>query len=224
MELVVGSITFRPTGHCGQHGAMAGRVPAGAGFWSGDPHEDLCSYCWEVVRDDPHRAPSPEEEIHLATHGIGRGLTPCFVQAGDDPASVVAALDEHVAAGVLPRVALDQGPHLGDWLESGGVLPEGAVVRRDGVSMQFQSISLRHLELQLRGELHGPPLDPDLVARMEAAADERGVIRDADLANEYHQALIEQAEAARVMRGDPEPIIEDGRVFPSTPEDEPPLG
>jgi hypothetical protein len=221
---VVGTVTLRASGHCGQHGADPGRVPAGAGFWSGDVHEDLCSYCWQVVRDDPHRAPTPEEEIHLAAHGIGSSLTPCFVQAGDEPADVVARLDDLVEAGVLPRVALDQGPHLGGWLEAGGELPDGAVVRRDGVPMQFESMPLRHLELQLRGELRGPPLDADLLARLEAATDDRGIVRDADLANEYHLALVERERAARVMRGDPEPIIEQGRVFPSTPEDDAPLG
>jgi hypothetical protein len=223
-QLIVGEIAFLPTGHCGQHGNVPGRVPAGSGYWSGDPAQDLCSYCWAVARDDPHRAPSPDEEILLARHGIERGGSPCFVEAGDDPGATIARLAELVEAGELPRIALAQGPHLGDWLESGGVLPDGAIVRRDGVSMQFGTMPLRLLELQLRGELHGPPIDPDLLVRLEEAKDEHGVVRDADLADEYHRALIEQAEAARIMRGDPEPVIEDGRVFPSTAEDEPPLG
>lgn len=43
-------------------------------------------------------------------------------------------------------------------------LPDGTIVNEDGSII--------------------PPLDPDLVARLEAARDANGVIHDADLANE----------------------------------------
>ena len=222
----VGEVTFRRTNAWPDHDACGGRgrVPAGGGFWSGDPHADLCTYCWEVERDDPHRAPTTEEHVRWARAGIGPGGEPCYVHAGDEPAATIARLSELVAAGDLPRIALEQGPHLGDWLESGGVLPDGAIVRRTGVAMLLGGLRLRELELQLSGQLHGPPIDPDLIARIEAATDERGVIHDPALAEQYFAAMQAQSEAAHALRGWPEPVIEDGRVFPSASEDEPPLG
>ena len=58
-----------------------------------------------------------------------------------------------------------------------------------------------------------PPVDPDLMKRIEAAKDERGVVRDADLANGYHTALIRQSEEFDRLRGWVEPVIEQGSVF-----------
>ena len=60
-----------------------------------------------------------------------------------------------------------------------------------------------------------PPLDADLVARMEAAKDANGVIDDPVLANEYFEALQRQGDEARRLAGWPEPVIEHGSVFPS---------
>ena len=60
-----------------------------------------------------------------------------------------------------------------------------------------------------------PPMDPALIARMEAAQDEHSVIHDPELANEYFEALQQQGDAVRRRNAWPEPIIEQGKVFPS---------
>lgn len=118
------------------------RVPAGAGFWSGDPHEDLCSWCHEVVRD---ASATDGEHRRLARAGIVDDV-PCYVTVDDDVPGGVARLAELVAAGELPRIALEQSPRLGHWLEAGGVLPPDAVVRRDGEPMRAGSLRLADLE------------------------------------------------------------------------------
>jgi len=82
-------------------------------------------------------------------------------------------------------------------------LPDGSIVNEDGTTI--------------------PPIDADLMARVEAAKDERGVIRDADLATEYFEAMQKQGDEARPLAGWPEPVIEQGSVFPSVAEGDEPL-
>lgn len=62
-----------------------------------------------------------------------------------------------------------------------------------------------------------PPIDPDLMRRLRAASDERGVIQEEALANEYFEALQKQEQQVREAQGIPEPVIESGSVFPSAP-------
>lgn len=82
-------------------------------------------------------------------------------------------------------------------------LPDGTIVNEDGSLIA--------------------PMDPDLVARMEAAKDAKGCIHDPALANEYFEALQKQSEDTRRINGWPEPVIEQGSVVPSAGEGEGPL-
>ncbi|MBC7461153.1 MAG: hypothetical protein H7287_07310 [Thermoleophilia bacterium] len=69
---------------------------------------------------------------------------------------------------------------------------------------------------------HLPPLDADLMARMEAAKDEHGIIHDHVLAAEYFVALQAQNEELARQRGEAhpvEPVPEGSRVFPGSDAD-----
>lgn len=117
----------------------------------------------------------------------------------DDVAAVLAReLPAHPISEGQPLDPTHGGP--GDNRER---LPDGTIVNPDGSVI--------------------PPMDPDLLARIEAAKDERGVVHDPDLANEYFEAMVRQGDEIRRLAGWPDPIIEDGKVFPSAGEDAPAL-
>ncbi|MCW2962523.1 MAG: hypothetical protein JWM90_2910 [Thermoleophilia bacterium] len=80
-------------------------------------------------------------------------------------------------------------------------LPEGSIVNPDGSII--------------------PPIPGELQARLDAAADEHGVIHDAGLADEYFTALVAQGDETRRRAGWPEPILEQGQVFPQAPDGDP---
>jgi hypothetical protein len=190
-----------------------GRVPAGAGFFTADGALDLCPICFRLARERPHHAPSPDEQIRFARAGIGTGDAPWVidVRTDTDLAALIDVLDAHDVRRIVVRTTR--------------AAPEDARIFVASATMPAQSQSgpLRSFELQLQGLAFGPPMDPELVAAMEAATDEHGVIRDAELADRYFEALVAQQAAMNELLGTPEPVIEHGPVFPSFADDDEPL-
>ena len=202
-----------------------GRTAAGAGYWTGPSEPDLCLSCFEPVRDEPARAPTPAEQVCFARAGIDTGGSPVRLALTDDVEAQLATLARLVAEHDIARVVLVRTPALCARLAAAAELPPRMVLAP--VTGMYGgltgSIDLRAYELQLRGLAFGPPMNPDLVARMAAASDERGVIHDASLADEYFEAMQAQSAALNELLGRPEPVIEQGRAFPSLDEDAPPL-
>lgn len=200
-----------------------GRVPTGTGYWSGDDAHDWCERCFSVIPEEPGLRPSNEQVAPWARAGIDSTGHPAqlLITDGERWERLVALMGAHD----VRRVRLIASDWLRDHPEVMGSAPAAIVVDPPSSPVLVSGgDSLRRYEQQLQGAAFGPPLDPALVARIEAAKDERGVIHDAELANEWFEAMVAQGEALRAAEGWPEPVIENGRVFPSLDSDAPPLG
>ncbi|MCW2922189.1 MAG: hypothetical protein JWL76_2063 [Thermoleophilia bacterium] len=213
-DVVVGEIRFRGRPRTRAHVCdEQGRVPVGAGFFGGDDDQlDLCPTCFEPVRERPERAPTPEDQMRLAQVGIGADV-PIVLDIRDeaDLAALIDVLDTHDVRRIVVRTSLTI-PHD----------PRIHLATRTTPS-QSQSGPLRSFELQLQGLSHGPPMDPGLLAEIEAAKDARGVVHDAELADRYFEAMVAQQAAMHELMGRPEAIIEQGPVFPSFADEDDPL-
>ena len=192
------------------------RVPLGCGYWSGGEPHDLCARCFDAIRDSPRQAPAPDDQARFARIGIGCGGEPfvASVRSVAELEELRAALDEHDVA----RVLVELGPDL--QVDDVRLVP---TQRRTGFVAQTERGDVRAFTLQLRGLSFGPPLDPELLARIAAASGPDGVVRDATLADEYFEAMVAQSAALEQLHGGPQPIIEQGSVFPSLDVDVAPL-
>jgi len=192
------------------------RVPLGCGYWSGDAAHDLCSCCFDATRESPHLAPNPDDQTRFARVGIGCGGDPfvASVRSTAELEELLDALDEHDVA----RVLVELGPDI--QVDDVRLVPTQL---RTGFVAQTERGDVRAFTLQLRGLSFGPPLDPELLARVAAASEPDGVVRDAALADEYFEAMVAQSAALEQLHGRPQPIIEQGSVFPSLDTDAAPL-
>jgi hypothetical protein len=214
-DVLVGEVRFVGAPRFGSgHGCDAdGRVPVGSGYFTGVGDYDLCPVCFEPERASSHTAPRPEDQARFARAGIGTGGDPLVVDVRIDAEldRLVALVDEHDVRRILVRRNMP--------------LPDDdRIVLAARPAVRSESGGVKAFELQLRGLAFGPPIDPELVALLEAARDADGVIRDAELADRYHAALIEQSKALDALMERPEPVIEHGNpVFPSFADEDEPL-
>lgn len=213
-DVRVGDIQFSGLPRNGTHTCDdRGRVPVGAGYYAGENELDLCPSCFEPLREHPQVAPTPEEQVRFARSGIGTGGGPRIVtlQSEAELTALVDVLDASDVRRILVRTSM--------------ALPNDPRIHPTTPKHPARSESgpLRSFELQLQGLSFGPPLDPALVAELEAAKDEHGVIRDAALGDRYFEALVAQNAEMDELMGRPEPVIEQGPVFPSFADDEEPL-
>ncbi|MCW2926192.1 MAG: hypothetical protein JWM86_160 [Thermoleophilia bacterium] len=190
-----------------------GRVAFGAGHMSGDVGFDWCSHCYVAEREHPVRQPTVDETAQFALAGIGRSGVPLHLELkGPDDLELLRALVAEFDG--LLRVALLRMSEALISASDLGAL-DVVIVMPAHYCGRSESGDLPTLARYLHRVNEVPPIDPDLMHRVRAAADERGVVHDAELADEYFQALVRQNEEARRLRGWPEPVIEAGSVFPS---------
>lgn len=206
------------TGWAGGHGrpCVEGRVPRGGGFWPGpEGGDDYCAACYRVERDD-NRAPTPDEQVAQARRGIAGGA-PVVIDLCNEPANL-ESLERLVAEHHVERVLITGAPE---------IVAQGSIVFAAD-DPRLVSSSLRQFELHLLGRGFGPPIDPDLQARMDAAADEHGVIHDAALADEVFADMVARQEQHRRELGLPEveaaPDVVHGRIFPTVAGDPTDIG
>jgi hypothetical protein len=198
----------------------AGRVPTNHGYWSGSDAHDWCSTCFDVPNEH-NLAPNPEEQARRARHGVASTGKPIVVQVWGTVDAELAALQDLVDRFGVPRVVVQATPSLQEWLDAGGSLPPDVAVMEGfpGTHVHYRGMTNETYRLQLAGLAHGTRIHPELQARLDAASD-GGVIRDADLANEYFEAMVAQNESSARLRRTPEPVIESGgRIFPSLDAD-----